>query len=74
MSFAVKYGPPEVRTFSPCEVASRCGLSIRTVLAAIHSGDLIAMKVNARVIRVSEDDLARWIAACRERAQRMRTV
>jgi len=59
------------QTFTIGEVAGRTGFSKATVRSAIHSGELGALQVNRRVIRVPEPDLARWLERLRARAQRM---
>lgn len=43
------------------EVAERLGVSRWQVSAFIRRGDLVATKLNARVIRVSENDLQAFI-------------
>ena len=57
------------KTYSPGEVAQRCGLPTRTVLAAIRSGELGAWQINRRVLRIPEADLSRWLDLLRERAR-----
>ena len=43
------------------EVAERLNVSTRQVWALIRSGDLAAVKLNARVYRVAESDLRAFI-------------
>lgn len=43
------------------EVAERLSVSARQVWALIRSGDLAAVKLNARVYRVAESDLRDFI-------------
>ena len=43
------------------EVAERLGVSTRQVWALIRSGDLPAVKLNARVYRIAESDLRAFI-------------
>lgn len=43
------------------EVAERLSVSTRQVWALIRSGDLLAVKLNARVYRVAESDLRAFI-------------
>ena len=43
------------------EVAERLSVSTRQVWALIRSGDLAAVKLNARVYRVAESDLRAFI-------------
>ncbi|WP_138223395.1 excisionase family DNA-binding protein [Nibricoccus aquaticus] len=47
---------------SPHVVALRWGVHKRTVLRAIASGQLPALRVNGRVLRVSETDAAMFYA------------
>ena len=47
------------------EVAERLGVSTRQVWALIRSGDLPAVKLNARVYRVAEGDLRAYIESRR---------
>lgn len=44
-------------TLSPAEVAGLLGVSKTTVLRLIHAGDLRAVKVSPRVIKIRLDDL-----------------
>jgi excisionase family DNA binding protein len=60
------------RLFSPGEVAGRVGISKKTVLRAIASGELGGLRFNRAVIRVPEADLGRWLDLLRARAQRLR--
>jgi excisionase family DNA binding protein len=46
------------------DVAEKTGLSGRTIRRLIASGELPVHRIG-RSIRISEDDLARFIAACR---------
>jgi excisionase family DNA binding protein len=49
---------------SPRQVATRLGLSPRTVRRAIESGDLPGFRLRSR-LRVRPDDLEQWIDTCR---------
>ena len=59
------------RYFTISEVAERCGLSARLVRQAIKAGDLAACRVNARVIRVPEAAMVRWMERHRVRVPRV---
>lgn len=48
------------RFYSPGEAAAVLGISTRTVLRAIASGRLRAIRVNSRVLRISAADLEAW--------------
>lgn len=47
-----------IKWLSPHTLAQRWGVSRETVLRLIARGELPALKVNARVIRISEADAA----------------
>ena len=47
------------------EVAKRLRLSQRTVRRLIESGDLVCLRFG-RAVRVSEEDLAVYLAKCRQ--------
>jgi excisionase family DNA binding protein len=64
--------PYGVQVFTPGQVSLRTGLPMKTILRAIHDGELGAIQANKRVIRVPEGDLARWLELLRARAQRLR--
>jgi excisionase family DNA binding protein len=59
-------GPPRPKLLTIDEVADRTSLSERTVRRLIASGALPAHRIG-RAVRVSEDDLARFLAASRHR-------
>ncbi|AKH16753.1 hypothetical protein SY84_06415 [Deinococcus soli (ex Cha et al. 2016)] len=46
--------------FTVLEVAERYKLSPRVIYAAIHSGDLQALRLGRKLFRVSEDALRAW--------------
>lgn len=48
------------RQYSPGEAAVTTGLSRRTILAAISSGELAAARYNARVLRIAHGVLLAW--------------
>lgn len=54
--------------FSPGEVAVMCGIPTKAVRRAILSGDLKALRYNARVLRITDEDLKAWQVVCRLRA------
>jgi excisionase family DNA binding protein len=47
------------------EVATRVGVSVKTVRRAIACGHLRVMKFNGRVFRVEEQALREWLDAVR---------
>lgn len=53
---------PIVKTYSPQEVADLLGLSKATILGAVKTGELPAIRYNARVFRVAAVDCAAWYA------------
>lgn len=46
--------------YAPSEAAAVLGVSTKTILRAIASGQLRALRVNARVLRISTADLEEW--------------
>lgn len=52
------------RLLSPCEVASRLGLRVKTVYALIHDRGLPAFRLG-RQFRVKESDLKSWLESQR---------
>lgn len=48
------------QSYSPGEAAVVCSVPRRTILAAIKAGRLRAARFNARVIRISRNDLLAW--------------
>lgn len=47
------------------EVATRAGVSVKTVRRAITRGHLRVLRYNSRVIRVEEQALREWLDAVR---------
>jgi len=47
-------------TFTPVEVASRYNVPTKTVLRAIKTGELQALRFNSRVIRINENSVIMW--------------
>lgn len=52
-----------IKTYTPAGVAKFLGVSKKTILAAIKSGALPAVRYNERVIRITATDCAVWYAA-----------
>lgn len=49
----------------PKACAARAGCSEKSIYTAINSGALPAIRINARVILIDEDDLKVWLENCR---------
>jgi excisionase family DNA binding protein len=49
--------------YTPSEVAARCQVCTRTVMRAIHRGELRASQLGARSYRVRPEDVEAWIVA-----------
>jgi excisionase family DNA binding protein len=56
--------PESVRWLSTKEASARLGVTLRSLYRFIDGGDLSAYKFG-RVIRLKEDDVDRFIEACR---------
>lgn len=52
-----------IKTYSPAGVADFLGVSKKTILAAIKSGALPAVRYNGRVYRITATDAAIYYAA-----------
>ncbi|MES2920191.1 MAG: helix-turn-helix domain-containing protein [Verrucomicrobiota bacterium] len=48
------------KTNTPCEVAGKYGLSMKTIYRAVKAGELPCVRINARVFRITEVDAAAW--------------
>lgn len=49
--------------YTPAEVAARVQVCARTVMRAIHRGELRASRLGARSYRVRSEDIEAWIVA-----------
>jgi excisionase family DNA binding protein len=59
--------------FSIGEVAQLTGIPVKTVRGAILAGELVALRFNARLIRVRRGDMQQWLDRCMA-AARVRVV
>lgn len=55
--------------FTIGEVALLTGVSEKTVRGAIIGGDLVALRFNARLVRIQRGALERWLDSCTARAR-----
>lgn len=51
-----------VETYSPKKTADMLGIPVSTIRAAVHSGELPAIRYNQRVWRITAVDAAAWYA------------
>ncbi len=59
--------PPQLRRIS--HVAARLDISLSATYRLVNSGELVAVRVGERSVRVTEEDLAEYIAKNRETRQ-----
>ena len=52
---------PNEQSYNPAEVATRAGVTRRTVYAWIHSGVLPAVKIGPKLWRIADSDLAAFL-------------
>ena len=50
--------------YSPKEVATMLGLSVRTIMRRIKAGELMALRIG-RLLRISDSSLRHFLAECR---------
>ena len=63
------------RLLTPADVARRCQVSTKTVLRAIHAGDLRASRLGRRgAYRVRAGDVDAWLDATASRTRPHRSV
>ena len=58
--------------FTVGEIALLHGVSKKTVFTAIAKGELVAMRYNAKVLRILRPTLMDWYALCQRRAKERR--
>jgi excisionase family DNA binding protein len=59
-----------ISTYSPAEANKETGIGLRTIYTAIHAGELPAIKLGEKRIRIRPDALAEWMKGLETRGQK----